>query len=124
MSYCLRTSFVYQNATPPALLTTRDALLDWVTVVANNARVRKLSGSQVLGPDPVTNHTFTAITNQQGQYKFEGLPAGAYSLVISAPGFSDARREEVKVTEETVDVKLEIAPVEASVTVSGPKAEL
>ncbi len=99
-------------------------MLDWVTVVANNARVRKLSGSQVLGPDPVTNHTFTAITNQQGQYKFKGLPAGAYSLVISAPGFSDARREEVKVTEETVDVKLEIAPVEASVTVSGPKAEL
>src|SRR5207253_1581388 len=55
------------------------------------------------------------------------LPAGTYSLVVSAPGFSDARRDSVKVDEgaaATIDVPLEIAPVEAAVTVAVAKANV
>jgi hypothetical protein len=82
-------------------------------------------GATVTATDPVTNQNFTAITDKQGHFKIEGLPAGAYSVVISAAGFSDARREAVGVEDgavATVDIKLEIAPVEASVTVSTLKA--
>jgi hypothetical protein len=78
-------------------------------------------GATVTVIDPVTNRNFTALTDQQGRYKVEGLPAGAYSVVVAAPGFSDARRDEVKLEDgavAVVDIKLEIAPVEATVTVA------
>ena len=80
-------------------------------------------GATVIVTDPLTSQTFTAVTDQQGHYKIEGLPPGTYSVTVSAKGFSDARSENVKVEEGAaaiVDVKLEIAPVEAAVTVAAP----
>jgi hypothetical protein len=50
----------------------------------------------------------------------EGLPAGNYTVVISAKGFNDGRREGVKVEEAkstSTDVQLEISAVEAEVKV-------
>ena len=46
-------------------------------------------------------------------------------MVVSASGFSDVRNDSVKVAEAavaTVDLKLEIAPVEAAVNVSAKDA--
>src|SRR5713226_3368284 len=117
-----------------ALLVLSLALLATPLVIVHGAggriegRVTDPKGAVVVGAtvtvtDPVTNQNFTAVTDQQGHYKVEGLPTGAYSLVVSAPGFSDARRDEVKVDDgavATVDVKLEIAPIEAAVTVAAP----
>src|SRR6185503_16016846 len=65
---------------------------------------------------------FTGITDHQGHYKVEGLPAGTYTVVISAPGFNDARQESVTVEEGAtvpLNLRLEIAPVEANVSVVG-----
>jgi protocatechuate 3,4-dioxygenase beta subunit len=45
-------------------------------------------GATVTLTDSLTNQAFTAVTDKQGAYKFEGLPAGAYSLVVSATGFA------------------------------------
>jgi hypothetical protein len=78
-------------------------------------------GAAVTVTDTNTNQNFTAVTDAQGRFKIEGLPAGTYSLTVSAEGFSEARRADLKVAEgavATVDVALEIAPVEAAVTVS------
>src|SRR5262245_49799110 len=77
-------------------------------------------GAAITVTDPLNNQTFTAATDQAGRYKIAGLPPGTYSLTISAPGFSDGHRDGIKIEEgtvETVDLKLEIAPVEAAVTV-------
>src|SRR5713226_6706952 len=41
-----------------------------------------LVGATVTVTDPVTNQIFTSVTDQQGRFKIEGLPAGAYSLVV------------------------------------------
>src|SRR5216684_3719254 len=82
-------------------------------------------GATVIVTDPITKQTFTAVTDQQGHYKVAALPAGSYSLTVSARGFSDARRDDVRVQDgalATVDLKLEIAPIEAAVTVASPKA--
>ncbi len=119
-----------------ALLLLSLALLTMPLVIVHSAggriegKVTDPKGAVVVGvtvtvTDPVTNQRFTAVTDQQGHYKIEGLTAGTYSVVVSAPGFSDARREDVRVEEgglATVDLKLEIAPVEAGVTVSTTKA--
>jgi hypothetical protein len=48
------------------------------------------------------------------------VPPGTYTVVVSATGFGETRREGVKVGDgavATVDVKLEVASVEAAVTV-------
>src|SRR5436189_5796731 len=84
-------------------------------------------GATVTVTNPVTKQSFTANTDQQGRYKVESLPGGAYSVVVSSPGFTDARRDEVKVVEGavgSVDFKLEIAAVEAAVTVATVKANI
>src|SRR3977135_3344672 len=58
-----------------------------------------IAGAGVVLIDSGTNQIFRARTDQQGHYNFEGLPAGTYSVTISAPGFSEARRDDVKVDE-------------------------
>ena len=81
-------------------------------------------GAKVVVTDPITNQSFTAVTDKQGHYEIR-LPAGTYAVVISAPGFGDAHQEGVKVADDavaTLDVKLEVAPIEAAVTVAATKA--
>src|SRR5215204_2560009 len=68
----------------------------------------------------VTKQEFTAVTDAQGRYKVEGLPAGVYSVKVSVKGFNEGSREDVKVADDaaaTIDLRLEIAPVEAQVKV-------
>jgi hypothetical protein len=70
----------------------------------------------------VSKQEFTAKTDGQGRYKVEGLPAGIYTVRVVVGGFNEGRRDEVKVADDsaaTIDVRLEIAPVEAQVKVPG-----
>ena len=67
-----------------------------------------------------TNQKFSAVTDDRGQYKVEGLPPGTYVITVSAKGFNVAQRESVKLDEGgvvSVNLQLEIAPVEAQVSV-------
>jgi hypothetical protein len=76
--------------------------------------------AEVTVSDEVNNHSFTRRTDQQGRYKVDGLSAGTYKVVVYAKGFSEARKEAVKVEEGAVvrvDLRLEIAMVEANVAV-------
>lgn len=84
-----------------------------------------VEGAAVTVTDPVNDQKFSAVTDSQGRYKVEGLPAGTYVVTISATGFADFSRADVTVTEggvSTVEVKLEVAPVEATVNVAGAVA--
>ena len=76
-------------------------------VVGATVTVTDASGKQI--HDPVK-------TDSQGRFKIEGLPAGVYVLVVSAKGFKQARRDEVRVEEGkstlALDFRLEVAPVE------------
>lgn len=67
-----------------------------------------------------TNQEITAVTDAQGRYKVEGLPAGTYNVRVAVKGFNDGRRADVTVQDDavaTIDLRLEIAPVEAQVKV-------
>jgi hypothetical protein len=69
----------------------------------------------------VSKQEFNATTDSQGRYKVEGLPAGIYTVRVVVKGFNEGRRDEVKVADDsaaTVDIRLEIAPVEAQVKVA------
>jgi hypothetical protein len=78
-------------------------------------------GAAVTVTEIDTSQTYTAVTDKQGQFKVEGLPPGNYTVTVLAQGFSEAQRADIKIEESTVanvDLKLELAPVEATVTVT------
>ena len=84
-------------------------------------------GAEIKATDDVTKQTYTARTDPQGRYKVEGLPAGTYTVLVSAKGFSEGRQGSVKVDDGAVvplDLRLAISGVEAVVAVptSGLKA--
>ncbi len=83
-----------------------------------------IQGATVTVTNQVTKQDFTAVTDNQGKFKVEGLPAGIYTVRVASKGFNEGRRDEVKVEDDkaaTIDVRLEIAPLEAQVKVSGQK---
>lgn len=62
------------------------------------------------------------VTNDQGLYRFEGLPVGVYSLSFTLQGFKTVKREGVRVEvgrSIELPVSLEIGQLEESVTVTG-----
>lgn len=78
-------------------------------------------GATITANNSVTGQESSAVTDAQGRYKIEGLVAGIYTVVCSAKGFNDGRRESVKIEDDgvvTLDLRLEIAPVEAEVKIS------
>jgi hypothetical protein len=87
-----------------------------------------IPGAAVTVTNQTTNQEFRAVTDGQGRYKIEGLPAGTYRVSVAVKGFNDGRQDDVKVADDgavTIDVRLEIAPVEAQVKVpTGQKGNL
>ena len=59
-------------------------------------------GAAITVSETETNQTFTAVTDQQGHFKIEGVPAGTYTVTVSAQGFSEAQRADLKVEEGAV----------------------
>ena len=114
-----------------ALLVIAVAVLSFTISIVNGAGGRiegkvtdpkgaVVAGARILVTDPVTGQTFNATTDSQGHYQIT-VPAGSYYVTVSATGFAELRRESVTVPEggaTTVDVQMEVAPVEAAVTVS------
>ncbi|MCA1619973.1 MAG: carboxypeptidase regulatory-like domain-containing protein [Acidobacteria bacterium] len=84
-------------------------------------------GATVTVTDPVSGQSYTAITDGQGRYKIEGLPAGTYTVTVLAEGFKDARQEAVRVEEgktASFSVKLELSALageSVTVTAAGVK---
>lgn len=79
-----------------------------------------IPGVTVTATHQTSKQDFTAVTDGQGNYKIDGLPAGTYTIKVSGKGFKEGRREEIKVADNSavpIDVRLEIAPVEAEVKV-------
>ncbi|HEU4872000.1 MAG TPA: carboxypeptidase-like regulatory domain-containing protein, partial [Pyrinomonadaceae bacterium] len=74
-----------------------------------------------------TKQDFTTVTDGQGKYKFEGLPAGTYIVRVAVKGFNEGRREDVAVEDDatvTIDLRLEITPIEAEVKVTTVKGNV
>ena len=90
--------------------------------------VRDTSGAVFPGASVSTTSasgkTQTAVTNEQGEYSFSGLPADVYSLAISAAGFKSFQRDGITLSEGqilSVDATLEPAEAATSVKVTGSK---
>ena len=80
-----------------------------------------IPGATVTVTNKATNQSSTAVTDGQGRYKVEGLAAGTYDVAVTAKGFKDGQQADVTVADDAVkavELKLEVAPVEAQVKVA------
>src|SRR5437868_4680484 len=91
-----------------------------------NGTVTDPSGAVVVGAAVKATNTETGVetttpTTEAGVYRLPYLPPGTYRLVVSAPGFKGALRENVALQVAqtlTLDFKLEVGAAAEQVTVS------
>ena len=81
-----------------------------------------LPGVTVTASGPSIMGTQTAVTNEQGQYRFPSLPPGTYRVQYELAGFTTVVREGIVVNigfTATVNVSLQLATLAETVTVTG-----
>jgi hypothetical protein len=81
-----------------------------------------VSGAKVTLLNTDTNFSLVSISDANGLYQFNALPAAPYRLTIAAQGFEQKVMAQVQIIPDqpsALDVKLEVGQVEQSVTVSG-----
>jgi Carboxypeptidase regulatory-like domain len=81
-----------------------------------------LPGVIVTLTGPAAMGSMTAVSNEQGQYRFPAVSPGTYKLVFRLSGFSELVRDGIVVpvrTTITVDSLLKVASVQEAVTVTG-----
>jgi hypothetical protein len=89
------------------VLDSSDAVLPGVTVT--------ISAPQMQG-------TQTAVTNEEGNYRFPGIPPGTYRVQYELPGFAVVVREGIRVTlgfTATLNVTMQVSSLQETVTVTG-----
>ena len=81
-----------------------------------------LPGVTVTATSPAQMGTLSAVTNEEGMFRFPSVPPGMYKVQFELAGFSTLVREEIRVTlgfNAAVNVKLGVATLQETVTVSG-----
>jgi hypothetical protein len=81
-----------------------------------------LPGVSVTATSPAQIGALTALTNEEGIYRFPSVPPGEYKLEFALAGFNTLVREGIRVTlgfNAAVNVKLAVASLQETVTVSG-----
>jgi carboxypeptidase family protein len=81
-----------------------------------------LPGVAVTLSGPAQMGTLSATTDVKGAYRFQNLPPGEYRLAYELAGFGSTARERIAVSvgfTATVNVKMGVAAVQETVTVSG-----
>jgi hypothetical protein len=96
-----------------------------VTSATLGGRVEDADGAAVGGVTVVVAHLdtggrLTAVSDEEGRYRFAYLPVGAYRLSAERPGFAAYSRELVLTLGQAADltVRLSVAGIEESVEVS------
>jgi hypothetical protein len=97
------------------------------TTGAINGRVADNTGAVLPGvsvtiASPSMMGTRSAVTNEEGQYRFPAIPPGVYSITYELGGFGTVKREDIRVTlgfTATVNVEMGLAGLQENVTVTG-----
>ena len=94
--------------------------------VVSDATGAALAAARVVVRDIATGHEITGETDAQGRYTIDTPAAGAYLVIVSHDGFSEAARTiVVEAAESAVDVpvQLELGGMTAQVSVTANRAE-
>ena len=88
--------------------------------IVHDPHHRPVSGAMVMLRSQTSDWEKTATTDNNGEFQFNALPLGEYSIVVVAPGFSQASQKLVvqSGTEPVLHLELRIAAQNENVTVS------
>ncbi len=107
----------------PSTVHAQGAVLATVTGIVQDSSGAVLPGVTVELSSPVLiERVRSAVTDSTGRYRLINLPAGAYTLTATLPGFSTARREGIELSGSftaTVNLSLQVGTLEETVTVTG-----
>ena len=80
-----------------------------------------VADAQVSLRNEITNDTRTDVTDKQGKFSLNKLPAGNYVLTISRPGFQPSEQKIIIADKplSALEIKLEVAEIRGEVTTSG-----
>jgi hypothetical protein len=81
-----------------------------------------LPGVTVTISAPQMQGSQTAVTNEEGNYRFPGIPPGTYTVRYELPGFASVVREGIRVTlgfTATLNVTMAVSGLQETVTVTG-----
>src|SRR5919109_2407445 len=81
-----------------------------------------LPGVTVTISAPQMQGTQTTVTNEEGNYRFPGIPPGTYRVQYELPGFATVVREGIRVTlgfTATLNVTMQVSSLQETVTVTG-----
>jgi hypothetical protein len=81
-----------------------------------------LPGVTVTISAPQMQGSQTAVTNEEGNYRFPGIPPGTYTVRYELPGFASVVREGIRVTlgfTATLNVTMSVSGLQETVTVTG-----
>jgi hypothetical protein len=93
-----------------------------LTGIVTDAQGAVLPGVTVTANSPALLGTQTALTEADGRYRFPALPSGRYTLTYELSGFQGVKRENIVLAlgqTLTVDMQLQLATLQETVTVSG-----
>ena len=93
-----------------------------ISGVVEDSGGRAVPGASVVLVDRVTGADRTATTDSEGQFIFDGVPAGSYEVTVTATGFAVLTRT-VNTTEAT-KIILEPRPIEDEVTVTATRTQI
>src|SRR5262245_65549229 len=80
-----------------------------------------VAGAKITLVDEGTNATRATLTNEAGEYVFNGVVPATYSVVAESPNFKKFERKNVVVGTQqfiTIDIKLEVGQVTESIQVN------
>jgi len=92
--------------------------------IVHDPQHRPISGASVTVKAISSDLTKTGATDANGQFEFNAIPLGQYSVTVSSPGFADASQK-VTVnsgTQPVVHLAMRVAVANETVTVSGEPA--
>ena len=92
--------------------------------IVHDPQHRPISGVSVTVKSSSSDWTKSGTTNANGEFEFNAIPLGQYSVTVSSPGFADASQK-VTVnsgTQPVVHLALRVAVANETVTVSGQPA--
>jgi hypothetical protein len=92
--------------------------------IVHDPQHRPISGAGVTLKATSSDWTKNGTTDASGQFEFNAVPIGRYSITVASPGFADASREVIvnSGTQPVVHLPMRVAVANETVTVSGEPA--
>lgn len=116
--------FVFLLVVTPGLSQTFRGGINSVVTDQSGATV---PGAEIRATNEATGLSYTTASSNAGEFSFQDLPLGSYTIIVSSAGFQTAKIDGVRVSAGaiyTLSIKLNLAQVASTIEVSAAALSL